>query len=126
MKLVDIIAMLSKQYPKYAKHFGTPLDTSFISPDSGFLFAKNKQGKRRIILVSEVKRQGTNDDRQKEGLPKQAQGYAIERLGKNLIGIRAIFKNESVLPFVCFGSGYDFQPESSILNRALTMNDFFH
>lgn len=125
MKLVDIIAMLSKQYPKYAKHFGTPLDTSFISPDSGFLFAKNKQGKCRIILVSEVKRQGTNDDRQKEGLPKQAQGNAIERLGKNLIGIRAVLKNEGILPFVCFGSGYDFKPGSSILDRVLTMNEFF-
>jgi type II restriction enzyme len=125
MKLIDIIAILSRQYPEYAKHFGAPLNTSFISPDGGFLFATNKQGERRIILVSEVKRQGTNDARQDEGLPKQAQGNAIERLGKNLIGIRAIFKNEGVLPFVCFGSGYDFKPSSSILDRVLTMNEFF-
>ncbi|MDR2336903.1 MAG: restriction endonuclease [Candidatus Nomurabacteria bacterium] len=125
MRLVDIIATLSRQYPEYAKHFGKPLDNSFISPDGGFLFAKNKQGERRIILVSEVKRQGTNDARKLEGLPKQAQGNAIERLGKNLIGIRAIFKNEGILPFVCFGSGYDFKPGSSILDRVLTMNEFF-
>lgn len=125
MKLIDIVAMLSRQYPEYARCFGLPLDTSFISPDGGFLFAKNKQGERRIILVSEVKRQGTNDARQKEGLPIQAKGNAIERLGKNLIGIRAIFKNEGVLPFVCFGSGYDFQCGSSILDRVLTMNEFF-
>ncbi|MFC2447482.1 MAG: EcoRI family type II restriction endonuclease [Candidatus Nanoperiomorbus sp.] len=125
MKLVDIIAMISRQYPEYANCFGVPLDTSFISPDGGFLFAKNKQGESRMILVSEVKRQGTNDARQKEGLPIQAKGNAIERLGKNLIGIRAIFKNEGILPFVCFGSGYDFQPGSSILDRVLTMNEFF-
>lgn len=125
MKLVDIIAMISKQYPEYAELFGTPQNTSFISPDGGFLFATNKNGVRRIVLVGEVKRQGTNDARQKEGLPKQAQGNAIERLGKNLIGIRALFKNEGVLPFVCFGSGYDFQPGSSILDRVLTMNEFF-
>lgn len=125
MKLVDIIAMLSRQYPEYASNFGTPLATSFISPDGGFLFATNKQGERRIVLISEVKRQGTNDARKSEGLPKQAMGNAIERLGKNLIGIRAIFKNEGVLPFVCFGSGYDFQEGSSILDRALTMNEFF-
>lgn len=42
MKLVDIIAMLSKQYPEYANHFGAPLETSFISPDGGFLFAKKQ------------------------------------------------------------------------------------
>jgi type II restriction enzyme len=125
MRLTDIIALLSRQYPEYASHFGTPLDTSFISPDGGFLFAANRHGERRIILVSEVKRQGTNDARQDEGLPIQAKGNAIERLGKNLIGIRAIFKNEGVLPFICFGSGYDFQDGSSILDRVLTMNEFF-
>lgn len=125
MKIVDIIAMLSRQYPEHASHFGTPLATSFISPDGGFLFATNKQGERRIVLVSEVKRQGTNDARKLEGLPKQAKGNAIERLGKNLIGIRAIFKNEGVLPFICFGHGHDFQEGSSILDRVLTMNEFF-
>lgn len=125
MKLVDIIAMISRQYPEYADLFGSPQNSSFISPDGGFLFATNKSGERRIVLVSEVKRQGTNDAREKEGLPQQAKGNAIERLGKNLIGIRAIFKNEGTLPFVCFGSGYDFQPGSSILDRVLTMNEFF-
>lgn len=125
MKLGDIIAMLSRQYPEYAQHFGKPFDTSFISPDGGFLFATNKQGERRIILVSEVKHQGTNDKRKDEGLPKQARGNAIERLGKNLIGIRALFKNEGVLPFVCFGNGDDFGDGSTIVDRVLTMNDFF-
>jgi type II restriction enzyme len=125
MKLADIIATLSRQYPEYAQHFGKPLGTSFISPDGGFLFATNKQGERRIILVSEVKHQGTNDKRKTEGLPKQARGNAIERLGKNLIGIRALFKNEGVLPFVCFGNGDDFSDGSSIVDRVLTMNDFF-
>jgi type II restriction enzyme len=125
MRLTDIIAMLSKQYPEYANRFGTPLATSFISPDGGFLFATNKQGQRRIVLVSEVKRQGTNDARELEGLPKQSQGNAIERLGKNLTGIRAIFKNEGVLPFVCFGHGHDFRDGSPILDRVLTMNEFF-
>ena len=125
MRLVNIIAMLSRQYPEYAQHFGKPLDSSFISPDGGFLFATNKQGERRIVLVSEVKHQGTNDKRKDEGLPKQARGNAIERLGKNLIGIRAIFKNEGILPFVCFGNGDDFGDGSSIIDRVLTMNDFF-
>lgn len=125
MLLSEIIAMISMQYPEYARSFGEPLSTSFISPDGGFLFATNKKGERRLVLISEVKRQGTNDARRKEGLPKQAQGNAIERLGKNLIGIRAMMKNEGIIPFVCFGSGYDFIPGSSILDRVLTMNEFF-
>ena len=30
-----------------------------------------------------------------------------------------------MIPFVCFGSGYDFQDGSTILDRVVTMNDFF-
>src|SRR3989338_7133500 len=81
--------------------------------------------KKKLSLVAEVKRQGTNDKRATEGLAKQAKGNAIERLGKNLTGVRAIFKKESMIPFVCFGSGHDFQKESTILDRVVTMNDFF-
>lgn len=125
MLLSDIVALLAQQFPEYAKHFKYEIDTSFIKPDGGFLFAKNKRNERRLILVAEVKRQGTNDKRKEEGLPKQARGNAIERLGKNLIGIRAIFKNEGVLPFICFGSGDDFKEGSSIRDRVITMNEFF-
>lgn len=125
MKLSDIIAQLSKEYPEYARDFTDVRETSSIRPDGGFLFAINERGERRLILVAEVKHQGTNDKRESEGLPKQAQGNAIERLGKNLIGIRAMFKNDGVLPFVCFGNGHDFSDDSSILDRVKTMNEFF-
>lgn len=125
MMLTDIIAILSKQYPEYASEFTSVKPTSFIRPDGGFLFATNDQGERRLVLVAEVKRQGTNDQREREGLPRQAQGNAIERLGKNLIGIRVIFKNEGVLPFVCFGNGIDFHEDSSIVDRVKTLNEFF-
>lgn len=87
MRLTDIIAMLSKQYPEYAHLFGEPQESSFISPDGGFLFATNKQGQRRLVLVSEVKRQGTNDARKLEGLKKQALGNAkIENTVKFIKG----------------------------------------
>lgn len=125
MMLSEIISLLSKAYPEQAEFFSKTLDTSFIKPDGGFLFAKNNRGQERLILVSEVKRQGTNDKRAEEGLPKQAKGNAIERLGKNLIGIKTMFKNEGILPFVCFGQGHDFQEGSSIIDRVITMNEFF-
>lgn len=40
MRLTDIIAILSRQYPEYSNRFGVPLETSFISPDGGFLLQK--------------------------------------------------------------------------------------
>jgi type II restriction enzyme len=76
------------------------------------------------ILIAEVKNQGTNDMRAEEGLPKQAKGNAIERLGKNVIGLRAALMRESIFPFVCFGYGCDFAKDSSILDRVSTVAMF--
>ena len=75
-------------------------------------------------MIAEVKNQGTNDLRAEEGLPKQAKGNAIERLGKNLIGLRTALMRESIFPFVCFGYGCDFEANSSILDRVTTMAMF--
>lgn len=125
MLLSEIVQGLKSEFPQYEAIFSNHLDSSFIKPDGGFVYAKTSDGTEKIILVAEVKRQGTNDKRAAEGLPKQAQGNAIERLGKNLIGIRTIFKNDHVLPFVCFGQGLDFDEGSSILDRVVTMNEFF-
>jgi type II restriction enzyme len=72
-----------------------------------------------------MKHQGTNDKRLAEGMKKQAQGNAIERLGKNLIGVRATLQYEKVTPFVCFGWGVDFADGSSIRDRIITMNEFY-
>lgn len=76
------------------------------------------------VLISEVKNQGTNELRRKEGLPRQARGNAIERLGKNVIGLRAALMRESIFPFVCFGYGCDFEEDSSILDRVTTIAMF--
>jgi type II restriction enzyme len=125
MFLTEIIKGLETENSEYSSLFSDVLPVSFITPDGGFVYAKDKNNKEKIVLVSEVKRQGTNDKRAIEGLKKQAMGNAIERLGKNLIGIRAIFKSYNVVPFVCFGQGYDFKEGSSILDRVVTMNEFF-
>ncbi len=76
------------------------------------------------MLIVEVKNQGTNDKREVEGLPRQAMGNAIERLGKNVIGIRAAMLTEGIMPFVCFGYGYDFKKGSSIRDRVTTIAMF--
>src|SRR3546814_17285876 len=61
----------------------------------------------------------------RSGKGKQSQGNAIERLGKNLIGFRSALQYERITPFVCFGWGIDFAPGSSILDRVITMNEFY-
>lgn len=81
-------------------------------------------GKKYPILISEMKNQGTNDLRAQEGLKKQAKGNAIERLGKNVIGLRTALLYESIFPFVCFGYGCDFTEDSSILDRVSTIAMF--
>ena len=125
LMLTDIIDDMGVRYPQHKKDIAEVMHTSFIKPDGGFIYATDQKGNKHLILVSEVKRQGTNDKRLTEGLKKQAKGNAIERLGKNLIGIRALFKDEEILPFVCFGSGDDFSPGSTIRDRVVTMNDYF-
>lgn len=114
--LKDIVKELKHSFPEVEFHYH--FDTSFIRPDGGILFLQPAKASALSypILIVEVKNQGTNDLRAQEGLPKQARGNAIERLGKNVIGLRAALLRESIFPFVCFGYGCDFAPDSSILD----------
>ncbi|NMC21773.1 MAG: hypothetical protein GYA33_15290 [Thermogutta sp.] len=122
--LKDIVAELRRTYPDVEFHYH--FDRSSIRPDGGILAIKGLPGDGLTypILIAEVKNQGTNLLRAQEGLPRQAKGNAIERLGKNLIGLRVALLRESIFPFVCFGYGCDFQPTSSILDRVSTMAMF--
>lgn len=102
----------------------TTSNKTFINPDGGFMWVKIN-GKKYYILVSEQKRQGTNDVRILEGKQKQGQGNAAERLGKNVIGIEMIFDKESIFPFIVFLQGCDFyDKESTIGDRIRTIARF--
>ena len=120
--LCDIVESLKTAFPSVS--FAKPLDTSFMTPDGGVTYILDKKGNRYPLLIAEVKNQGTNDVRAREGLRKQAQGNAVERLGKNVIGFRTYLLNESIFPFVCFGDGCDFEDGSSILDRIITIAMF--
>lgn len=122
--LKEIVGELRVSYPETEFHYH--FDSSSIRPDGGILYIRGKPNDRITypILITEVKNQGTNDLRAQEGKPKQAKGNAIERLGKNVIGLRAALLRENIFPFVCFGYGCDFDSESSILDRVTTMAMF--
>ena len=111
----DLVRLLRSKFPQSA--FEHVSENSSIRPDGGILSVLDKEGKKLPILISEVKGQGTNDQRAEEGLDKQSMGNAIERLGKNVIAFRMLMAHEKIFPFVCFGSGCDFEPPSSILDR---------
>lgn len=122
--LKDIVSELRQVYPdtEFHHHF----EKSSIRPDGGILSIESPQENALTypILIAEVKNQGTNDRRLQEGKPKQARGNAIERLGKNLIGLRTALMRENIFPFVCFGYGCDFEETSSILDRVTAMAMF--
>lgn len=85
-----------------------------IKPDGGAIILQyvdmdNKLYDWKLLLVSEMKYQGTNDERIKEGLKKQALGNAIERSGKNTNFIRLLCLQEKIYPFVVFCGGCDFR-----------------
>jgi type II restriction enzyme len=102
----------------------TTSDKTYITPDGGFLWA-NINGKKCYILVSEQKRQGTNDKRLSEGKKKQSQGNAGERLGKNVDGFDILFGDEDIYPFIVFLQGCDFfDEESTIGDRIRTIAKF--
>jgi len=86
--LKDIVRELEHTYPDTDFHYH--FDSTSIRPDGGILYIQGQPEDDLTypILIAEVKNQGTNELRLKEGLPKQAKGNAIERLGKNLIGLR--------------------------------------
>jgi type II restriction enzyme len=121
-RLKDIVASLREIYPDVKFHYHH--DTSSMKPDGGILSIVDKSGKTYPILIVEVKDQGTNQLRLREGLPPQARGNAIERLGKNVIGFRTALMHECIFPFVCFGDGCDFAEGSSILDRVITIAMF--
>jgi hypothetical protein len=90
-----------------------------IRPDGGMITADNVP-----IFFGEVKNQGTNHIRIKEGLPRQSMGNGIERIYKNIVEIQHIMKKYSFMPYVIFVQGSDFHEGSSIIDRLSMLAPF--
>ncbi|AGM25249.1 EcoRI family type II restriction endonuclease [Spiroplasma chrysopicola] len=124
---IDFMLKMIKSKTKRREYYHDYNDRT-IKPEGGFILLRSNHDPDfcRIILISELKRQGTNDQRLQEGKKKQAKGNAIERLGKNLIGIRAMMMHEKITPFICFGWGCDFNHEDTYIDSKLfMMNEFY-
>ncbi len=121
-KLNEIVQSLQSHFPDI--DFQCYSNRSYMQPDGGILKLIDTEGELYPVLIGEMKNQGTNDRRAQQGLPPQAKGNAIERLGKNVIGFRTAMLMESIFPFVCFGNGCDFETNSTISDRVVTIAMF--
>jgi len=121
---IDTKVMLRKIEEKINGTNFTSGDNTYVKPDGGFIWVKIKN-KKYYILVSEQKRQGTNDKRNQEGKSKQAAGNAVERLPKNLMAFETLYGDEDIFPVIVFLQGCDFyDAESTIGDRVRTIARF--
>lgn len=136
----EVVTILTEKYPNHTFEYRSALKFTEIEeysqrkfnlsgydyskrqilPDGGVVWMDGKYP----ILISEMKRQGTNDERLKEGKEKQASGNAIERLGKNVIGIKVLYEQDSILPFICFFWGCDCL-DGTVQGKLYTLNSFY-
>jgi hypothetical protein len=96
---------------------------SFVKPDGGIIYYV-KGNKKYPVLITEAKKQGTNDIRATEGKAKQGKGNAIERAYKNHKELELYCKNLPVFPYVIFAYGCDFEDGSSINDRLDAMTEY--
>lgn len=88
--------------------------------------ATSEQLRRNINQHKPKNIRSKKKDREKEGKKRQAQGNAVERLGKNLTGIKAMLNHEQITPFVCFFWGCDFgEDETYVPSKVCMLNEFY-
>jgi hypothetical protein len=130
-----VMEQLKEDYPHYTieHHKNIRKDSSFydlmgyelhnpnanIKPDGGMITVNGYP-----VFFGEVKNQGTNHLRKREGLPRQSMGNGIERIYKNIVEISHIMKNYDCVPYVIFVQGSDFHQGSSIIDRLSMLSPF--
>ena len=120
LMLKTVYSILRNQYGLKNVYLEGVKDTTFITPDGGFIYV-TINGVKYFLLIGEQKTQGTNDKRLSEGKKRQALGNAVERLGKNLNALDLLFKKEDILPFVTFLQGCDFHETETIGDRVISI-----
>lgn len=121
-RLIDMVNRVKEDFPDVP--FAEPDNNRWFEPDGGILSIIDRKDQSHVILISEVKNQGTNVERVAAGLKRQPMGNAIERLGRYMIAFRTAMLSEEIMPFVCFGDGCDFEDGSYILDRVVAMAMF--
>ena len=108
-RLIDMVNRVKEDFPDVP--FAEPDNNRWFEPDGGILSIIDRKDQSHVILISEVKNQGTNVERVAAGLKRQPMGNAIERLGRYMIAFRTAMLSEEIMPFVCFGDGWILRTE---------------
>ena len=98
---------LSEIVEKLGKTFTPESKKPYVNPDGGLLFIE-WNGTEYPILISEAKKQGTNDVRLKKGLKIQSRANAIERAYKNALAFSQYNEKLDYNAYVIFACGCDF------------------
>jgi len=114
---------LSEIVEKLGKTFTPESKKPYVNPDGGLLFIE-WNGTEYPILISEAKKQGTNDVRLKKGLKIQSRANAIERAYKNALAFSQYNEKLDYNPYVIFACGCDFDKDSSIIDRLWHLTRF--
>ena len=107
---------LSEIVEKLGKTFTPASKKPYVDPDGGLLFIE-WNGTEYPVLISEAKKQGSNDVRLKKGLKIQSRANAIERAYKNALAFSQYNEKLDYNPYVIFACGCDFDKDSSIIDR---------
>ena len=114
---------LSEIVEKLGKTFTPESKKPYVNPDGGLLFIE-WNGTEYPILISEAKKQGSNDVRLKKGLKIQSRANAIERAYKNALAFSQYNEKLDYNPYVIFACGCDFDKDSSIIDRLWHLTRF--
>ena len=96
-KLADVVHRLRDLFPAVEFYYSSK--RSSMRPDGGILSIEDQAGVLYPILISEAKKQGTNDKRLKEGKPKQSRGNAIGTPGQECHRVSHRYARRSNFPF---------------------------
>jgi hypothetical protein len=114
---------LSEIVEKLGKTFTPESKKPYVDPDGGLLFIE-WNGTEYPVLISEAKKQGSNDARLKKGLKIQSRANAIERAYKNALAFSQYNEKLDYNPYVIFACGCDFDKDSSIIDRLWHLTRF--
>lgn len=132
----DVVQLLQETFPnhnfKIHKSLSAQEISSFVQrenfflsnhkivPDGGIIWMDGKYP----VLISEMKYQGSNQERMAQGKMKQAIGNAIERYGKNVMALQSMFNSYDFMSCVVFCWGCDFETEL-VQSKMIFMNDLY-
>lgn len=118
---------INKKLNSIDKRLGKELfvQESKIKPDGGIIEVQDRNGKWRVILVSEAKFQGKDVENIRAGIrvgKKKNQdlmvaGNAIERVHKNINEIRNFMLDELHFPYVVFLQGSNFAIQTERVHK---------